>query len=227
MLPLNSSFAIIDLETTGLSPSSNHITCIGTLTNHGIQQFSVFPEIWNENPKDASEHLILDNFLNFSKQLDGADLILTYNGIRFDEVFMQKRPEYQKLPSFPFQSHLDLSAFCKMQTMTDRCPSGYYVSKDDAARKYADLEVPNGISGAYLARIYNHQKVSKNDHLRMLAKNAQDLATTAQMFERFKEYPDFSMWADANLQNRKVLSTPTTPPDHVPPTKDEQLEAFL
>lgn len=222
----NSSVVVLDLETTSLEPIGGHITCVGILTARGIVQFSVFPNIWNQD-KDAAEHLLLSNFLRFAPELAGADMLISYNGVKFDIPFLKKRLEEQKLTapdSFTYSKHLDLMAFAKMQTITDRSPSGYYVSKDDCARKFAYLHVPFEIPAPYLARIYRYQKVTMQDHLAMLAHNAQDLCTTAQIFDRFAEYPDFDEFRTAHTV---IPQNPNEVKSGAPATKDEEIGAFL
>ena len=228
-LAQNPNYAVIDLETCGLEPKFDHITCVGFLNPTGIHQFSVPPQIWNAD-KDAAEKIILNNSVHFLKNTDflaDKPLIISYNGVKFDMPFLKERFQKQVLAipeNFNFLPHLDLMAFAKMQTISDRSPSGYYVSKDDCARKYANLHVPFEIPAPYLARIYRFQKVTMQEHLAMLAHNAQDLATTAQIYDRFAEYPDFQEFAAAHTihpQNPNEVKIGGAP------EKDEEIGAFL
>jgi len=64
--------AFVDIETTGLSPTSSHITMIGVFDAEGYTAF-----VYDENLED------------FRNALEKYDLILTFNGASFDIPYIE------------------------------------------------------------------------------------------------------------------------------------------
>lgn len=79
--------AYLDIETTGLSPYFSTITLIGLLDQRGYRAF-VLGENLEEFPEAAAEY----------------DMVVTFNGVRFDVPFIERRFG----PVLDHAAHLDL-----------------------------------------------------------------------------------------------------------------------
>lgn len=185
--PIPKSTVVLDIETSGLDASHDHITCIGTLDpDMGIMQFTKPAWMFREDPLAAEKELLGE----FIKSTRGHNFfIVSYNGVAFDIPFILSRCAFHDIDtiSFPPKTHTDLSRFVKHTTKR-------YVSKDTAARNTTGLYVPSNISGAFLARIYKNKTVTDEQHMEMLQHNAIDLITTMKMFNILKYYQDFDEW---------------------------------
>lgn len=184
-LPPPSQCASFDLETSGLDPKINHITCIGWLTPSKMTQFTDSHESLNTYPLEAEKIMII-HFLNFISGEGLTDAAITFNGA-FDYDFLKARAEYHNLtiPQEFFQiPHIDLALFCKKL-------NGYKISKDQSCFKFANMYVPRKNSGAFIARAYHHRQVSLETHVDMLAHNVIDLAVTLKLYKFLLDYPDF------------------------------------
>ncbi len=95
------SFAVFDIETTGLSPVYSQVVLTGILTvdesGHAqvTQYFADLPGDEESVVRATAEHL------------RRADYIITYNGCHFDMPFMEKRAEKHGI-DFPKPYNLDL-----------------------------------------------------------------------------------------------------------------------
>ncbi len=95
------SFAVFDIETTGLSPANSKVVLTGILTvdktGHGIvQQFFA--------DQNDDEEAVIGATMNALRDID---YVITYNGRHFDMPFMEKRAEKYGL-TFPKLYNLDL-----------------------------------------------------------------------------------------------------------------------
>ena len=82
------SFAVFDIETTGLMPSSCRVIISGMLFYPGYGDEGKIIQLFADKPDDERE------IISRSMELLGeADFILTYNGRQFDVPFMQKRAQ--------------------------------------------------------------------------------------------------------------------------------------
>lgn len=94
------SFAVFDIETTGLSPANSKVILTGILKvdQHGgvVQQFFA--------DQVDDEEAVIRSTMN---ALQGIDYVITYNGRHFDMPFMTKRAEKYGL-KFPDLYNLDL-----------------------------------------------------------------------------------------------------------------------
>lgn len=181
----------LDIETSGLDPIKDFITCIGILpTDQGIMQFSCSAEEFRSDPQRA-EQVILLSFTTWLEANASRDLIASYNGDAFDIPFMKSRCFHHDI-IFPSITHLDIFPFIQRI-------HGRRLSKDDAARRYCDLYIPSNSSGAFLARIYSNRKATDMQHLLMLQHNAIDLVTTARLCDSLSQFDDFQKWKEEML----------------------------
>ena len=95
------SFAVFDIETTGLSPSKCSVILSGILLKDrdGFRLLQFFAE----NPQDERE--IIEETLRI---LSGVDYIVTYNGKHFDIPFMETRARKYGISFDPAVYNLDL-----------------------------------------------------------------------------------------------------------------------
>jgi uncharacterized protein YprB with RNaseH-like and TPR domain len=185
----------VDLETSGLLPKVSWATCVGLGSESGVQQFSAPAKDFREKPLDA-EFSLLTELTETKHNLSEKDFLIGYNSFKFDLPFLQARLEYHKLSTDIVKElrkakHIDMSLYCRTLTKTDRTPDGYYITKDESARKLCALYVPSSASGAYLAQIYSNQVVTDEEHLDCLNHNSIDITTELKMHHHFMRIPDY------------------------------------
>lgn len=94
-----------DLETTGLNPRMDRITCAGVHDpDAGIDRAFFFTR--RDSPDDPEEFMAL---------LDGADRLCAFNGARFDLAFIEHvlRPSKQRVLAWRLKLH-DVFEACKL-----------------------------------------------------------------------------------------------------------------
>jgi len=89
--------AYLDIETTGLSPWTDDITVVGIYRGND-EDFSLSQLVGPDITRETVELL-----------LDGVETLYTYNGLRFDAVFLDARLQLQWPPSL---RHRDLMYAC-------------------------------------------------------------------------------------------------------------------
>ena len=89
--------AYLDIETTGLSPCADAITVVGIYREYP-DGFHLRQLIGSEIMRDSVESI-----------LDGVTTLYTYNGIRFDAVFLESQLQLEWSPSLV---HRDLMYAC-------------------------------------------------------------------------------------------------------------------
>ena len=95
------SFAVFDIETTGLSPANSKVVLTGILTADKDGHCQVH-QFFADQPDD--EKSVIQATID---ALRNADYVITYNGRHFDMPFMKKRAEKYGL-TFPDIYNLDL-----------------------------------------------------------------------------------------------------------------------
>lgn len=94
------TFAVFDIETTGLSPANSKVILTGILT---VDQNGGYVQQFFADQNDDEEAVIRATM----EALAGIDYVITYNGRHFDMPFMKKRAEKYGL-EFPDLYNLDL-----------------------------------------------------------------------------------------------------------------------
>lgn len=190
----------LDIESSGLKPEEDFITCIGVGSEYGFHQFSAPASEFRSDHIFAEEHLLLAA-REHCDILMGAhpECMITYNGIGFDVPFIDRRAGIQKIiASFTLpKTHVDVSVFVKRIF-------GRNTTKDEACFKLCNLYCPKMMAGLMLARLYKSGAVTDSQHIEMLQHNALDLGATLRMHRALKQFPDYL----AFLEEAKTDGTP-------------------
>jgi len=202
--------ASLDIETSGLEKENDFITCIGYLSNVNSYQSSNSWHKWNTDPLTAEAQTINSFVKNINDLVGKADVktLVTYNG-DFDFYFIKERAKKHNIEiDFLFDNlqlnHIDLSQFTKELSKTKGRPNGYFIAKDTACSKFANMYVPGKNSGAFLARLYKFGMVTQEDHIDMLMHNSIDLCATLKYYQILLQYPDFKKYYS------DILDSPTS-----------------
>lgn len=101
-------YAVLDIETTGLSAKRSAVILIGILRFHGNNAETI--QFFAESPSEEAE--ILEAA---AREIDSADFIVTYNGASFDIPFLNERCQ-KKGVDFPQKYDFDLYNIVKRST---------------------------------------------------------------------------------------------------------------
>ena len=142
MMPL-----VLDLETSGLDPTNNFITMVGTMDDDGVRVFSSPASEFRKDPLAAESNLLH----RLSEATFKCHSLLTYNGLHFDMGFLATRLMRHQLPSPSFMSN---NRHIYLMRYATHLNGGARISKDMAASKYCNLYVSRANSGSFLAQIY-------------------------------------------------------------------------
>ncbi len=130
------NMAVVDIETTGLSPTNSAVILVGILTKDGdkVKVVQIFAETLSE------EKAVLEET---SKRLEGIDGLISFNGHRFDIPFLEKRASYHNVRIPYLQSyHLDLyrvvrgysnlkASLPNLKQKTLETHMGYWIYRED------------------------------------------------------------------------------------------------
>ena len=105
----NFSPVFYDIETTGLSRKSTFLYLIGAV---GIEDETWYFHQWMAE-SDREEETILRIFSQFLQQ---CDLLISYNGERFDQPYLEARYEKYGLPS-PFDHKMSLDLYLTLKPL--------------------------------------------------------------------------------------------------------------
>ena len=103
------SFAVLDIETTGLSPNFSAVILIGLVIFDGKE--ARLEQFFAETPAEEKEIIALAN-----KSLEDVDYVVTYNGKLFDIPFLNKRSEKYGIK---FRALCNLDLFMIMKHYSD------------------------------------------------------------------------------------------------------------
>ncbi len=165
----NSSFAVFDIETTGLNPSYCQMMLSGILKVQGNS--GTITQYFAESPKDEKE--IIEKTI---EEISSVNYVLTYNGRHFDLPFVKKRAEHNNLDTSRLPYTLDLYLILNgyspfknflpnLKQKTVEVFMGLSDSRDD------------GISGKENIELYEHyiKTRSKDSEAKILLHNHDDL----------------------------------------------------
>ncbi len=128
----------LDIETTGLDPKTNRISCIGLLSDAGIAQFS-----------DLDENNLIAQYETKMEKFTTEDYtLITYNGKAFDIPFIAERKRILQKTNQPENiQHIDLH-----EIIQQNYSEGKLIRKDQVCRDF-NIFIPK-IIGAKTCAIY-------------------------------------------------------------------------
>lgn len=178
------SFAVLDIETTGLSPNFSAVILIGLVIFDGKE--ARLEQFFAETPAEEKEIIALAN-----KSLEDVDYVVTYNGKLFDIPFLNKRSEKYGIK---FRALCNLDLFMIMKHYSD-------LHKLLGSMSQKSLEVFAGlstdrsdkISGKESVELYSqYQTTGSKDMLsQILLHNSDDIKQLFQLVSVIK-HADFS-----------------------------------
>ncbi len=162
------SFAVLDIETTGLSPNFSAVILIGLVIFDGndvrLEQY------FAETPAEEKEIISLTN-----KALKDVDYVITYNGKLFDMPFLKKRSEKYDID---FKTLCNLDIFMVMKHYSD-LPKLLSSMSQKSLEVFAGLSTgrDDKISGKESVELYSqYQTTGAHDVLsQILLHNSDDI----------------------------------------------------
>lgn len=178
------SFAVLDIETTGLSPNFSAVILIGLVIFDGkevrLEQF------FAETPAEEKAIIALAN-----KSLEDVDYVVTYNGKLFDIPFLNKRSEKYGIK---FRALCNLDLFMIMKHYSD-LPKLLGSMSQKSLEVFAGLSTDRSdkISGKESVELYSqYQTTGSKDMLsQILLHNSDDIKQLFQLVSVIK-HADFS-----------------------------------
>lgn len=164
------SYAVLDIETTGLSPAYSRCILSGLVTVSPAGETAELFQFFAESPDEEPD--VLRRTLEV---LEGVDFLITYNGRFFDIPFLKKRAERHGLA---MPARFDLDLFTLMKYHSD-LPNVLPSMSQKSLEVFAGLsdartdEISGGDSVALYERY--HQRRDPEDLRRILLHNRDDI----------------------------------------------------
>jgi len=178
------SFAVLDIETTGLSPNFSAVILIGLVIFDGKE--ARLEQFFAETPAEEKEIIALTN-----KFLEDVDYVVTYNGKLFDIPFLNKRSEKYGIK---FRALCNLDLFMIMKHYSD-LPKLLGSMSQKSLEVFAGLSTDRSdkISGKESVELYSqYQTTGSKDMLsQILLHNSDDIKQLFQLVSVIK-HADFS-----------------------------------
>ena len=178
------SFAVLDIETTGLSPNFSAVILIGLVIFDGKE--TRLEQFFAETPAEEKEIIALTN-----KFLEDVDYVVTYNGKLFDIPFLNKRSEKYGIK---FRALCNLDLFMIMKHYSD-LPKLLGSMSQKSLEVFAGLSTDRSdkISGKESVELYSqYQTTGSKDMLsQILLHNSDDIKQLFQLVSVIK-HADFS-----------------------------------
>lgn len=166
----DSSFAVLDIETLGLSPAHAPVILVGLITYDPNSDRSLFLQIFADRPEEEEDilHLSLE-------ELGKVDFLVSYNGRFFDIPFLVKRCRTYRL-AFPDLFNLDLFPLVKYYSPLNAFTSSFSQTAIEKLAGIADLR-KDEISGKESILLYERFLEEGSSWLRnkILLHNADDI----------------------------------------------------
>ncbi len=166
--------AVLDIETTGLNPSRNKFILGGLVdfSNKTVHQY------FAENRSQEQQALV-----GFLEQLQGIDMVITYNGRHFDLPFMEKRMALfgmtQQLP-YNLDLYLVLNGHSPIKKLVPNL-------KQKTVENYMGLWQDRGdeISGGESVELYNQYERTGDEQLekKILLHNSDDVMQLTRLLK--------------------------------------------
>lgn len=168
---------ILDIETTGFSATNNMITILGYIIYDEDENTFYFYQYFAESLED--ERILLMDFINRVKQ---NHKILTFNGIRFDIPFIEKRLEYHNI-NFNITENLqiDLYLYLKNNKIFTDIPA----TNQKQLENYMGLKRPFTMDGKIAVQYYKEYMDTHNAELyqKMSLYNKLDVLYLSELFD--------------------------------------------
>lgn len=179
----NKDFAVLDIETTGLSKKRNAIILIGLIVVKNKK--AVLHQFFAEKLSD--EKAVVENTV---KILDNLDFVVTFNGKSFDLPFIREKTDKYKIP---FAQIYNLDIYNVVKTFSDlgtMLPN----LKQKTCEKFMGLEGArlDEISGGESVMLYNEFLVTHDQRLQefILLHNSDDIEQLYKLISIIK-HADF------------------------------------
>lgn len=185
-----STIGFFDIESTGLSAARNFMILGGILLWDG-KSFTL-KQYLAEDKKEESKLLV-----SYFKELLKCDILVSYNGINFDQIFINKRFEQNLIPAklgytdeygitFHNFFHLDLFALVRSCTNFNKFLPDL---KQKTVEKYLNIDENRDdlISGAESVTLYDRYMSSRDESIlnQILLHNSDDCIQLAYLTKLF------------------------------------------
>lgn len=183
---------LLDIETTGLSRANNHIYIVGlgriTLSSDGNSILKI-KQFFSESNDDEGSVLSA-----FNDQVRPEDIIVTFNGNRFDIPFLNARLDKYSYPQIDKNSTLDLYKVVKSMSGLITLPN----FKQKTVEEYLGIHRKDVFSGLELITVYkNYVKHPTKDSLSaLLLHNMEDVKGMVDLFSLFTYQAKFNNYLD-------------------------------
>lgn len=192
------NIAILDIETTGLSPKFCKVILVGIIiiSKDNQKLYQIFADSQEEEK---------DLLLKTKKILEDVDFVITYNGKKFDLPFLKERSSKNKL-DFPSLYNLDLYLLAK--GFTD-LPSFLPNLKQKTVEKLIipDYKRKDEISGGDSVKLYNQYEVMPSKELlrQILLHNYEDICLLHKLIKlvNLSDFSGFLMKYGFFIKNKK------------------------
>ncbi len=151
----NGRVGILDIETTGLSPTQHRVIIGGLLIFDEYKNGSLL-QYFSEDPDDEKDLLYL-----YFEEINKCDILITYNGKSFDMNFLAARGEKLGVASSQFPYNLDLYLLIrKASDLKNKLPN----LKQKTIEKHLGLsnQRRDTISGLESIALYNDYILTAN-----------------------------------------------------------------
>ncbi|MGN0709820.1 MAG: ribonuclease H-like domain-containing protein [Anaerovoracaceae bacterium] len=172
-------YAVLDIETTGLSPKRSSVILIGILRFRGSSAETV--QFFAESPSEEAE--ILEAAAD---ELKDADFLVTYNGASFDIPFLEERCR-KKGVKFPKKYDFDLYNIVRRSTDIKKI-TGSLKQKDIERYLGMASSRDDEIDGGESVKMYFEYVKSRDQRLRrfILLHNHDDIIQLARIMTVLK-----------------------------------------
>ena len=180
----NKKFAVLDIETTGLSPNFSSIILVGLIVFDGKNTY--LHQLFAETPQEEKEIIIeTDNLIR------EVDYIITYNGRMFDIPFLNKRSEKYNLK---FTQIFNFDLFIIMKYYSD-LPKLIKSMSQKSLEVFAGLSDAreDKISGGESVELYSQYQATHSPNIlsQILLHNSDDIRQLFQLVKLVK-HSDFA-----------------------------------
>lgn len=164
-------YAIVDIETLGLTYQPVILFGLGLPTDEGVEVHQILLADIDQEPAAL---------LEFKRLFDGKRVLITYNGKRFDLPYIRRRYNFYGLSIDSPEMHYDLYQFVRSY-WKDQLPD---CSLDTVEEVKLQIDRPIDIPSALVPDFYQTYRSSSNPGplIPILEHNRQDILSLANLF---------------------------------------------